>query len=179
MEIDDIKADSYDRDIVYTDDCEEERRDTPSTPSKKTTTNTPKKKMKVALSPKDLENLLHNMRIEAYGTDSKEVKEYRNVQGLSEYTKISATNHSDFLRERQRVRGSYPHKLVKNIDEGCEEAKKSGKSDLDAELEKLSGKAFSLGAELRKDPSVVPPAADDYTCCFVRPIIGARQPLAD
>ena len=32
MEIDDIKADSYDPDIVYTDDCEEERRDTPSTP---------------------------------------------------------------------------------------------------------------------------------------------------
>ena len=179
MEIDDIKADTYNPDVIYSDDCGKERRDTPSTPSKKTTTNTPKKKTKVALSPKELENLLHNMRIEAYGTDSKEVKEYRKAQGLNEYTKVSATNHSDFMRAQQRVRGSYPHKLIKNIDEGREEAKRSGNTDLDTELEKLSGKAFSLGAELRRDPNVIPPPADDYTCCFVRPIVGVRQPLAD
>ena len=62
------------------------------------------------------------------------MNEYHRVKGLNEYTKISATNHSDFLREQQRVRGSYPHKLVKNIDEGHEEAKKSGNTDLDTEL---------------------------------------------
>ena len=108
------------------------------------------------------------MRIEAYGTDSKEVKEYRKAKGLNEYTKISATNHSDFMHAQQKVRGSYPRKLIKNIDKGREEAKQSGNIDLDTELERLSGKAFSLGAELRKDPNVIPPPADDYTCCFVR-----------
>ena len=74
MDVDDIKSDDYDPDIIYSDDCRKERRDTPSTPSKKTTSTPKKKKSKKELSPKELENLFHNMRIEAYGTDSKEVK---------------------------------------------------------------------------------------------------------
>ena len=181
METDDIKSDEYDPDVIYSDDCRKEGRDTPSTPSKKKTTGTPKKKKtKKELSQEELDILTHNMRIEAYGTDSKEVKAYRKARGLNVYTKVSATNHSDFMREQQKVRGSYPRKLIKNIDEGREEAKRSDNTDMDTGLEKLSGKAFSLGAELRKDPSVIPPPADDYACCFVRPPVdGVRLPLID
>ena len=142
MDMNDVKNDFYDPDNSYTDDNKDISREPSSALAQKNKTGTPKKKRKAKLDPEELDKLLLNMRAEAYCTDSKEVKAYRKAKGLTEYTKISATDHSEFLHQQRREQHSYPSYLVKNIQESRDLTQKDKNGGLDTELERLSGKAY-------------------------------------
>ena len=65
--------------------------------------------------------------------------------------------------------------MVKTIKDGREQAKLAKNYALDHELEKLSGKAFSLSKTLREDPDVEAPVPAQYAVCFVRPVVGPKK----
>ena len=141
----------------------------PETPRKK------KKKEKKMFTPEESARILTNMRAKAYEQDTDAVKSYREEQGITLDTPTNANNHSDFLQRIRRTPGSFPSKLVKTIKDGREHAQLIGNHTLDHELEKLSGKAFSLSKTLREDPDVEAPVPGQYAVCFVRPVVGPRK----
>ena len=141
----------------------------PETPRKK------KKKEKKIFTPEELARILTIMRTKAYEQDTDAAKSYRDEQGITLATPTNANNHSDFLQRIRRTPGSLPSKLVKTIKDGREHAQLIKNHTLDQELEKLSGKAFSLSKTLREDPDVEAPVPAQYAVCFVRPVVGPRK----
>ena len=141
----------------------------PETPRKK------KKKEKKIFTPEESARILKNMRAKAYEQDKDAIKSYRDEQGITLTTPTNANNHSDFLQRIRRTPGSFPSKLVKTIKDGREHAQLIKNHTLDHELEKLSGKAFSLSKTLREDPDVEAPVPAQYAVCFVRPVVGPRK----
>ena len=64
---------------------------------------------------------------------------------------------------------------MKTIKDGRENAQAIENHLLNHELEKVSGKAFSLSKSLREDPDVVAPVPVQYGVCFVRPVFGQKK----
>ena len=141
----------------------------PETPRKK------KKKDKKVFTPEESARILKAMRTKAYEQDMDAVKSYRDEQGITLTTPTNAKNHSDFLQRIRQTPGSLPSKLVKTIKDGREQAQLVKNYTLDHELEKLSGKAFSLSKTLREDPDVEAPVPAQYAVCFVRPVVGPKK----
>ena len=142
----------------------------PETPRKKK-----KKKEKKVFTLEESDRILKAMRTKAYEQDTDAVKSYRVEQGITIASSTNVDNHLGFLQQIRQTPGSLPSKLVRTIIDSREIAQKVKNHVLDHELEKVSGKAFSLRKTLREDPDVVAPIPVQYAVCFVRPVIGQRK----
>ena len=149
----------------------------PKKPIAAVTAQTPRKRKRregnARFTPEETNQILMAMRQKAYKQDLDTVQQHRAEKGITTVASENMDDHSEFVTRARRAPGSLPSLLIKTITDGRTDAKTQGKHKCDYELERISGKAFTLSMTLREDPNVIAPVPDHYAICFIRPVMGA------